>query len=366
MTDNQEHRFPCSECGADLEFEPGSEELICDHCGTANAVPVHQGDTDYLRELDFDAALTAETPNVEVEEKRVSKCTECGAQIVFDEEVQATECAFCGATLVTDTGAQRRIKPAAVLPFVKSEKEARAAMIAWLGKLWFAPSGLQQYARKGRAMQGIYTPFWTYDADTRSDYTGQRGTVYYETRTKQVEVDGKMQTETERVERVRWSSANGRVARDFDDVLVLAAKTLPKKHTDALEPWDLSALKSYDAAYLAGFRAEGYTVPLEDGYVEARQRMDAIIRNDVRRDIGGDRQRISSLSTEVSDVTFKHILLPIWLAYYKFKGKTFHFVVNGQSGEVKGERPWSKGKIALAVSAAILIIAGIWYFAQNR
>ena len=91
----------------------------------------------------------------------------------------------------------------------------------------------------------------------------------------------------------------GRVARDFDDVLVLGSKSLPKRFTDALAPWDLSALSAYEPRYLAGFRAEGYTVPVEEAYGEARAVMNAVIEADVRRDIGGDQQRIGELETEV-------------------------------------------------------------------
>ena len=125
-------------------------------------------------------------------------------------------------------------------------------MTDWLGSLWFAPSGLQDYARKGRTMSGIYVPYWTFDADTTSRYSGERGTVYYDTIT--VVSDGKR--ERRQVAKIRWSPARGRVARFFDDVLVLASRSLPKRFTDALEPWDLAALEPYRPEYLAGFRAE--------------------------------------------------------------------------------------------------------------
>ena len=83
---------------------------------------------------------------------------------------------------MADTGEHRHIKPRAILPFALDERAANQAMSEWLGRLWFAPSGLQDYSRKGRKMEGIYVPFWTFDADTRSSYRGERGQVYYETR----------------------------------------------------------------------------------------------------------------------------------------------------------------------------------------
>ncbi|MCG6902929.1 MAG: TFIIB-type zinc finger domain-containing protein [Rhodobacter sp.] len=358
----QEHRFPCDQCGADFRFAPEAGKLICDHCGNEADLRTGFAGT-AIREKDFRAALNAQLPQAEIEETRVLSCPNCGAQVEFDAANHAAECPFCATPVVTGTGTHRHIKPHGLLPFALEERAARGAMTDWLGRLWFAPGGLQEYARKGRRMQGIYVPYWTYDADTKSSYKGERGTVYYESRT--VTRNGKR--ETQRVQKVRWRSASGRVSRFFDDVLILASRSLPKRYTDALEPWDLAALEPYSPEYLAGFRAEGYTVELDEGYDEARARMDRVIERDVKFDIGGDRQRIPSIDTAVSNITFKHILLPVWLAAYNYRGKTYRFVVNGRTGRVQGERPWSPVKIAFALILA-LIVAGIagYFIAQNQ
>ena len=349
-----EHRFPCPQCGADYRFAPGQDMLICDHCGSESHFEGDGYTAHPIKELDFRAALDAELPSQEIEETRVLQCPNCAAQVEFDADTHAAECPFCATPVVTDTGTHRHIKPRGVLPFALDERTARKAMTDWLGRLWFAPNGLQDYARKGRRMQGIYVPYWTYDADTKSRYSGERGTIYYETRT--VMRDGKRVQQ--RVQKIRWKRVSGRVARWFDDILVLASRSLPKRYTDALEPWDLAALEPYRPEYLAGFRAEGYTVELDEGYVEARNHMTRVIERDVKFDIGGDRQRIHDIDTDVSAVTFKHILLPVWLAAYKYRGKAFRFVVNGRTGRVQGERPWSAWKIAIAVILG-LIAAGI-------
>ncbi|MBK1636644.1 TFIIB-type zinc finger domain-containing protein [Rhodovulum adriaticum] len=352
-----EHRFPCDQCGADFRFSPDEGRLVCDHCGHTAEI---EGDGPWsapITELDFRAALDAALPQAEMEEVRLLKCPNCGAEVELDADTHAAECPFCATPVVTDTGPQRRIKPRAVIPFVLEERAAHKAMSDWLGRLWFAPNGLKQYARKGRKMQGIYVPYWTFDADTKSRYTGARGTVYYVT--ERTMRGGK--PVTRRVQKVRWTPVAGRVARFFDDVLVLASKSLPKRYTDALEPWDLSALTPYHPEYLAGFRAEGYTVTLPEGYDEARAKMDRVIRRDVAFDIGGDRQRIATLETQVSDVTFKHVLLPVWLAAYKYRGRSYRFVVNGQTGRVQGERPWSAWKIAFAVILGLLVAGGVGY-----
>jgi predicted RNA-binding Zn-ribbon protein involved in translation (DUF1610 family) len=187
------HRFPCDQCGADLRYQPGTEKLICDHCGFEKPVEDTAVNHPVIREMDFRAALDQQLPAAETEERRVSTCTNCGALIEFDPATHATQCPFCATPVVADTGLHRQIKPKGQLPFGLTEDDARTAMNGWLGKLWFAPNALKEYARNGRRMQGIYVPYWTYDANTASSYTGARGTVYYETRT--VQRNGRTETE---------------------------------------------------------------------------------------------------------------------------------------------------------------------------
>lgn len=357
----EEHRFPCEQCGSDMRFSPSSGQLLCDHCGHSRPM-VDEAHAPALRELNFEEALARELPQAEFEDTRVIGCPNCGAQVEFDADVHSKECPFCATPVVIDTGTHRHIKPKALLPFALNEDAARDAMNRWLGKLWFAPNKLQQYARKGRKMQGIYVPYWTFDSQTQTAYSGMRGTVYYETQSYMSNGERK----TRQVQKVRWTPASGRVARFFDDVLVLGSQSLPRNFTEALEPWDLSGLEPYTPEYLAGFRAEGYTVPLEDAFEDARVKMSRVIERDVKADIGGDRQRIAKMDTKVWDTTFKHVLLPVWVAAYKYQGKTYRFVVNGRTGRVQGERPYSAWKIAIAVVLGLIVAAGIGYLVATN
>lgn len=355
-------RFPCEQCGADYRFDPKNGSLTCAHCGHSQSLQERSDHGGGLHELDLKAALAEKLPEAEMEVTRVSACPNCAAQVEFSDETHAKECPFCATPVVLGTGENRHIKPKGVLPFSVQERDAQKAMNDWLGGLWFAPNGLQAYARKGRRLEGIYVPYWTYDAETKSRYSGARGTIYYVTET--VTVDGKQ--ESRKVAKTRWTPVSGRVRRFFDDVLVLASKSLPKRYTDALEPWDLSALAPYQPQFLAGFRAEAYAVDLEEGFEQARAKMDRVIERDVRFDIGGDRQRISNIETQLSDMTFKHVLLPVWLAAYKYRGKSYRFVVNGQTGRVQGERPYSAWKIAGAVALGLVLLAGAAYLGAQQ
>lgn len=358
-TSQETHLFPCENCGADLRFSPTNGVLACDQCGfhEEKATPKTT-----ILELDFQSALADALPLAEIEETRVTSCPNCGAHVGFEGESHASECPFCATPVVLDTGTHRQIKPKGVVPFQVAESKAHDLMSEWLGRRWFAPNGLREYARKGRKMQGIYVPYWTFDADTKSRYSGQRGTEY-QTTSSRIENGKKVQRT---VTKVRWTAVSGRVSRFFDDVLVLASDALPTHYTQALEPWDLSVLEPFQAYYLAGFRAEGYSIGIEQGFTLAREKMDRQILRDVRFDIGGDRQQVGAVETSVKDITFKHILLPVWLAVYKYRGKTYRFVVNGQTGRIEGERPYSTWKIAF-VTLVVLTVAAIfgYFYAQS-
>ena len=363
----EQHHWPCEQCGADLRFAPGQTELRCDHCGHVQQIPEADAQvrTGALTEHDLAKGLSDDLPASASEAVRTVSCPACGARIAFQGADHAAKCPFCDTPVVVDTGTERRIKPQALVPFQLDERTARGALIQWLGRLWFAPNGLQAYTRAGRALNGIYAPYWTFDADTHSRYTGAKGVHYYETRSVTVNVNGRNETRQEQVQKTRWYPAAGRVARDFDDVLAIASTSLPVQLGDGLEPWDLLALKSYAPDYIAGFQAEGYTVALADGHSTAQSKMARVIEGDVRRDIGGDVQRIDSVDTDYALETFKHILLPIWMAAYKYNGKSYRFLVNGQSGEVQGERPYSAWKIAFAVVLVAIAVGIAIYLNQT-
>lgn len=364
---SEEHRFPCEECGADLLFAPGQTELKCPYCGHVQTIPEADGHAlaRALTEHDLRRGLADDLPDAASESVRTVSCPSCGAKVEFQGADHAARCPFCDTPVVVDTGESRRLKPQALVPFQLDEKQAREALIAWLGRLWFAPNGLQQYTRAGRALSGIYVPYWTFDAGSESQYRGAKGIHYYETQWVTVTVNGKTERRQQQVQKTRWYPASGTVARDFDDVLAMASTSLPRNLAEGLEPWTLSALVPYAPDYLAGFQAEGYTVALADGHGIARDKMAAVIREDVRRDIGGDEQRIDSINSRFWDETFKHILLPVWMAAYKYNGKSYRFLVNGQTGEVQGERPWSAWKIAFAVLGLAIVAAVAVYLKQT-
>ncbi|MEO0763639.1 MAG: primosomal protein N' (replication factor Y) - superfamily II helicase, partial [Pseudomonadota bacterium] len=274
------------------------------------------------------------------------------------ETTLADDCPFCAAPLALDAAHDHRHPaPTGLLPFAIDQGRAREGLRGWLASRWFAPNDLKKFAEASRPIQGVYVPHYTYDTACRAEYRGRRGVEYRVRRGKKTEV------------RVRWYPASGRVHHDFDDVLVPATATVTEFSSEAdvhgAAEWDLQALTPYATHYLAGFRAEAPSLGLEKGFDLARGACDGYMRQLVRRDIGGDRQQITWMSTTYDRVTFKHVLLPVWLAAYRYSNTPYRVAINGRTGRVTGQRPYSWTKIAAAVLAALLVVAAIAWLNAN-
>jgi len=357
-----QRQFPCRQCGAKVDYAPDTEVLKCPYCGSETPIPQSE---EQIQELDFREYLNQLANAQEVNEEHRVKCDKCGAETTMPPEVAAGSCPFCGANLVITTHTSRLLKPKALLPFKVSQQQGFADFRRWISGLWFAPNDLKRYAQSEDKLAGIYVPYWTYDSDTTSFYRGERGDDYWVTETYTTTENGRAVTKSRQVRRTRWTSVNGTVWNQFDDVLVLASQSLPRKYADRLEPWDLDNLAPYADDYLSGFRAESYQVDLPAGFEIARSVMDAGIQASIQRDIGGDHQRIGSVKTSYDKITFKHILLPVWLSTYRYRNKMYRILINARTGELQGERPYSAWKITalvviVAVMIAILAAIGIY------
>ncbi len=343
--------YPCPGCGARIEFAAGTTVLRCPYCGYEQGV----AETDAtIEEHDYEAWAAIPRKPVGQVGAYVFSCSGCGARTETND--LSDRCPFCSAPIVVDPSALELISPEALVPFAVPPQQAREQFRHWVTSRWFAPSALKKVASTER-MDGTYLPHWTYDADTTTDYTGQRGEHYWVTETYTVVVDGKPQTQTREVMHTRWYPAAGRVQRAFDDVLVTGTTQLPSGRLDKLGPWHLEQSVPFQPDYLSGYRTLRYDVEPDAGLQTAKERMRRTIEGDCRADIGGDEQRVNSMSTAYAELMFKLMLLPVWIAAYVYAGRSWQVLVNANTGEVIGDRPYSKLKIAAAVLAALVVVA---------
>ena len=353
-----------------MAFDPDLGQLKCPYCGRAEAMPEVTATKLSATLQEHDLAAFIETNRTQIAQLATTAqeitCPGCQATITFEPPDVAGKCPFCATSIVTQEShpADPTLAPSGLVPFTVGRKVALTKLREWLAFRWdwkdlkaiFLPGQLKQLAQN-QALIGVYLPFWTYDAQTQSHYQGQRGTHYYVTK--------KTKEGTERIRKTRWRKVSGHVSRFFDDVLVPATRAIEQKKLQRLWPsLPVSQLKPYSAEYLAGFQAQRYEIMVKEGYAQAKGMMADIIRSDVRANIGGDEQRIHSVSTNYSQETFKHILLPVWIASYRYGGKTYQVMLNAQTGTVMGERPVAVWKVALAVAIATLTLITI-IFAAN-
>jgi DNA-directed RNA polymerase subunit RPC12/RpoP len=352
--------FSCTQCGAPTTFEPATTRLVCDHCGNAVEIMLASA-TIPTYDLFGKTAIASLHATDLAKSAREVVCKQCGARAIVTR--RAERCSFCDAPMVVELGdADPSIPPGAVIPFVITSKDAAGRFGKWLSGRWFAPSDLVARSRRDR-MDGVYLPFWTFDAQSTTQYDGARGTVRYETEHYK---DSNGQDQTRQVEHVDWSAVSGTVHVTSTDVLVAASPTLPVKLVHKLEPWELPRLRAFDARFLAGFAAERYQMQPADGFTAAYPTIEGQIRARINRDIGGDRQRIDDMNVSWNSVGFRHLLLPAWLSAFRYNDKVFHVAVNAATGEVVGERPWSAMKIALLVIAIAVVIAAIAILVASR
>jgi Primosomal protein N'' (replication factor Y) - superfamily II helicase len=353
-------RFRCPGCSADMQFDPASAAMKCPFCGHEEPLSSQSA---ILNAHPLDQALTQISAKPLSPQAIESTCDTCGSVVAFEPPEVAGSCPFCGSAIVAQPkAADPLIAPDAVLPAKIPKTAAQAEVRQWLATRWFAPNALQRLAQ-AEGIGGVYLPFWTYAAATDSQYAGQRGEHYFETESYS-ESDGQGNTveRSRQVQRTRWYPASGRVSRAFDNVLIPATRAVKESRLDALQPWDLDALRPYEPAYLAGFKAQRYQIELPQGYETAKAVMAAAIEEDVRKDIGGDEQQIDSVQTKYANVTFRHLLLPVWIGAYRFQSKVYQVVVNARTGHVQGERPYSTAKIGFLVAVILMVIFLIFVF----
>ncbi|HWS39532.1 MAG TPA: hypothetical protein VN408_43155 [Actinoplanes sp.] len=340
-------QYPCSSCGANVEFAPGTTVLKCPYCGAET--PIAAPDR-AVREHAYEPFVRLARKPIAALAPHTFTCKGCGA--VTQSDKISDRCQFCAAPLVADVTSGEQVVPEAVLPFALDRNALREALRKWVASRWFAPNSLKKVT-EAESAHSSYLPHWTYDAGTVSRYTGQRGEHYWVTETYQ----DNGETKTRQVRKTRWYPASGTVSRFFDDVLVVGTGRVMPDHLHKLEPWPLPEAQPYRPEFLAGHETLRYEVEPEAGLEHAKARMAPVIESDCRDDIGGDEQRVHSVNTSYHEVTFKLMLLPVWIMAYLHAGRTFNVVVNGRSGAVAGERPYSAVKIAFAVFLALLAVA---------
>ncbi len=348
-------RHVCPECGGKAEWDPGKAELVCPYCGTRfprEGPPPLPGS---IVEHDLDQAIADlgdKAVTVDTATRRV-QCTNCHAVLVRSADTVAQHCDFCGSPELLDyTDIQSPIKPESLLPAVVSQETAYHALKDFLGKQWFAPNDLKRRNLVDR-INKVYLPYWTFDAAAECPWTAESGTYYYVT-VQDRDSEGRTVTRQER--RTKWRPASGHVSTWFDDIVISGSRGLDTGLLQKLEPFPTKDLIPYETRYVSGWQVEHYQVPLMDAARMGFGAMEGMLREMCGREVPGDTYRNLQIAPEFSDKTFKHILVPIWLLAYQYRGRLWQGAVNAVTGTTYARFPLSPWKIAFVILVIIVII----------
>lgn len=338
----------CPRCGGVMDYDPATGGLKCPYCDYEQEIKKEEDAPKTAQELDFSQAENTANCNWGVEKKTVL-CKACGAESVYDALEISAVCPFCGSNQVMEAADRKAMAPGGVIPFEITDTKAAELFKSWIKKKWFCPK-LAKESAKAKRFQGVYLPYWTFDAKTSSDYTGQYG--------KERRVKKGDQTETV----VDWYPTKGNYKESIDDELVCATTNQNQSMLMGLEPYRTAENKSYKPEYVAGFAAERYAIGVKEGWEIAKssiqRKLKANITKKIEQEHHADRVRNLQLKTTYRDITYKYLLLPVWISSYKYKDKVYQFMVNGQTGKVSGKTPISIPKVILTV-AAVLAALGI-------
>ncbi len=345
--ENTTKAMKCPSCGANMVFSAERGALYCEYCGCVREV-----ESENSEEIDFSRLLSSD--NGWAEESHVFCCQNCGAREVLAKNEFAKTCSFCGTPNIVETDELPGLRPNAVVPFAVSKEQASANARKWMRKRLFAPRKFRKGA-KPEEIRGMYMPAFTFDAATDSTYTATLGVYRYRTTRR----NGR----TVQVRYTHYFNVSGRYSSAFDDVLVQASSDKGKDAVRKIQPFDTRRSRAYTQEYLSGFTAEQSAVPGMQCWEEAKDIMRARLQAQILSGYRYDVVSSFNISTRYSGVTYKYILLPVYVGHSNWRKKLYNFFVNGASGKVAGKAPVSPFKVACVVvlgAAVVALLAWLW------
>ena len=163
------------------------------------------------------------------------------------------------------------------------------------------------------------------------------------------------ETRTRTVTETEWWPLAGRFQRYYFGYLISGSKGLSQDLALRMMPYHLSAAKRYEPYFLAGWTSEEYSLDRDDALAHCQQEFHARAGRDISGFLPGDTQRDLQYEVRYEDTSSDLFLLPTYLLTYTYQGEQYHFIMNGQTGELYGERPLSWIRIGLYALAVVVI-----------
>lgn len=340
-------RYACPQCGAPTRFDVAAGGVACEHCGYQAAARAEQVGRQ-AQEKEFTLDILAESRQGWGLTRRQLHCDACGAELEVAENALTATCPFCASNQVNLRQAPGdHLRPGYLAPFTVQPADCQRLAREWLGRGWYHPKTLANSAVL-QPFAGIYLPFWTFsaqvDASWRAEVGHERTERYY---------DASSKTHRTRT-RIEWRWENGQVSAGYQDLLVQGSSHISRILLQRIQPFNLNSLATYSPDYLAGWQAQVYDIPLETGWDEGKSQMRELSKKQCYQDIHSSHVRNFSMTADFGDEAWRFILLPVYLTAYRYDQRVFQVLVNGQTGQIAGQKPVDWWKIWLAIAAMLL------------
>lgn len=305
--------------------------------------------------------MTVETAESNSKYVEIS-CQSCGAKLLVESQMLTAICPYCASTSVIQKPPSKDIPtPSFTIGFVIEQDRAIELVRQWIGKTsLFAQSSFRRAAPE--LTRGVYLPAYLYGAVADSTYHAQIGENYTETETyTTTDSNGRTVTRTRTVVKTEWRSLRGEHCCYVLDVVVTASKGVPNDALEAIEPFDLRALRRFTPSMISGWLAEEPSRTQDECFKFAHNETVEKVGQMLTKFMPGDSYKDLSYQTNVSREVIDLVLFPVWsfAVRYDETKPPIQILVNGQTGRVGGKVPISATKVSLAVVAALLVIGGI-------
>ena len=350
--------FSCSRCGGLMEFDVERQNAVCMSCGYVEviedeAAPVEasEQDTDSVKPSEQESASVEASEQVLdlvlpttrahrwAEAQHRLACSQCGAISLLPPGETTNECPYCGSrALIASEETAELVDPSLIGAARFDEGQALRGLRAWLGNGWFFPDDLKNLARTSR-LKPAYYPFWTFDGALQMEWT--------------------CRVNEDSPRNPQWGVRQGVETEMFDDVLVPGLRSMSAWELSRVEPFRLKELVEFKPEILAGWKALTYDLPLADASLRAREKVTRKLRRELynRVLLGYQKQDLRSGGMSWSGMTYKLVFLPLWVGTYRYRGKRYRLLINGQTGKVGGEKPIDTVKVVGLILSLLATVA---------
>ena len=329
------YKCPC--CGGNIEFDSTIQKPKCPYCDTEFELESLKGYDEDLKndradEMNWEDATNTEWQEGETEGLRIYVCNACGGEVICDDTTAATKCPYCDNPVIMKGQLGGDLRPDLVIPFKLDKKAAKAALLRHLEGKPLLPKVFKDENHIDE-IEGVYVPFWLYDAEADANIRYRATTVRTYTTPKY------HCTET------KYFSVTRGGTLGFNHIPVDGSSKMADDLMESIEPFDFTEAVDFQTAYLSGYLADRYDVPVEQSRTRANQRIKTSTEDAFRSTVVG----YSSVTPEQSSVRVgngktRYVLYPVWLLNTTWNNQKYTFAMNGQTGKFVGNLPVDKGK----------------------